>query len=138
MARVFEHFITAQESVYPRVLSELRAGAKQSHWMWFIFPQLRELGRSATAQRFGLAGLAEAKAYAAHDLLGMRLRECVGLANAVQGKTALELFGPPDDLKYRSCVTLFLHATGEQLFQDALDRFYAGEEDPLTLQALRR
>lgn len=135
---MFEHFIAAQESVYPRVLGELRAGAKQSHWMWFIFPQLRELGRSATAQRFGLAGLAEAKAYAAHDLLGMRLRECVGLANAVQGKTALELFGPPDDLKYRSCVTLFLHATGEQLFQDALDRFYAGEEDPLTLQALRR
>lgn len=135
---MFEHFIAAQESVYPRVLAELRAGRKQSHWMWFIFPQLSELGRSAAAQRFGLAGLAEAKTYAGHAILGARLRECVMLANAVSGQTALELFGPPDDLKYRSCATLFLAATEEQLFQDALDKFYGGEGDRLTLAALAR
>jgi len=135
---MFEHFIAAQAPVYPHVLAELRAGAKRSHWMWFIFPQLRELGRSATAKQYGLGGLGEARAYAAHDILGVRLRECVGLANAVSGKSALELFGPPDDLKYRSCVTLFLAATEEQLFQDALDKYYGGDDDPLTLAALRR
>lgn len=135
---MFEHFITAQESVYPQVLAELRAGQKRSHWMWFIFPQLRALGRSATAQHFGLSDADEARAYAAHELLGARLRECVRIANAAPEKTALELFGPPDDLKYRSCVTLFLAATGEPLFQHALDRFYGGEGDPLTLAALRR
>ena len=106
--------------------------------MWFIFPQLRELGHSATAKRYGLGGLGDAKAYADHPLLGARLRECVRLANAVGGKTARELFGTPDDLKYRSCVTLFLAATDEQLFQDALDRFYGGVEDPLTVDALER
>lgn len=135
---MFEHFIEAQAGVYAQVLTELRAGRKRSHWMWFIFPQLRALGRSTTAQRFGLADLEEAQAYAAHDLLGARLRECVGLANAVEGKTALDLFGPPDDLKYRSCATLFLRATAEQLFRDALDKFYGGAEDPLTLEALAR
>ncbi|MBL8542319.1 MAG: DUF1810 domain-containing protein [Hyphomonadaceae bacterium] len=135
---MFEHFIEAQAGVYTLALAELRAGRKRSHWMWFIFPQLRALGRSTTAQRFGLAGLEEAQAYAAHDLLGARLRECVGLANAVEGKSALDLFGPPDDLKYRSCATLFLRATEEQLFRDALDKFYGGAEDPLTLEALAR
>lgn len=135
---MFGHFIEAQAGVYAQVLTELRAGRKRSHWMWFIFPQLRVLGRSATAQRFGLAGLDEAQAYAAHDLLGARLRECVSLANVVEGKTALDLFGPPDDLKYRSCATLFLRATEEQLFRDALDKFYGGAEDPLTLEALAR
>lgn len=135
---MFEHFIDAQAGVYAQVLTELRAGRKRSHWMWFIFPQLRVLGRSATAQRFGLAGLDEAQAYAAHDLLGARLRECVGLANAVEGRSALDLFGPPDDLKYRSCATLFFRATEEQLFKEALDKFYGGAEDPLTLEALAR
>jgi uncharacterized protein (DUF1810 family) len=136
--RVFEQFIAAQESVYPQVRAELRAGLKRSHWMWFIFPQLRELGHSATAKRYGLGGLGEAKAYADHPLLGARLRECVRLANAVGGKSARELFGTPDDLKYRSCVTLFLAATDQQLFQDALDRFYGGAKDPLTVAALER
>ena len=135
---MFEHFIAAQESVYPQVLAELRAGQKRSHWMWFVFPQLRELGHSSTAKHYGLGGLGDAKAYAAHPLLGARLRECVRLANAVEGKTARELFGTPDDLKYRSCVTLFLAATDEPLFQDALDRFYGGVEDPLTVDALER
>ena len=135
---MFEHFITAQETVYPHVLAELRTGQKRTHWMWFIFPQLRELGHSAMAKRYGLGGLGDARAYAEHPLLGARLRECVGLANAVAGRTARELFGTPDDLKYRSCVTLFLAATDQPLFQDALDRFYDGVEDPLTVAALER
>ena len=135
---VFDHFIDAQRPVYPQVLAELRSGLKRSHWMWFIFPQLRELGRSHTAQRYGLGGLEDAKAYAEHPLLGARLRECVRLANAVEGKTARQLFGTPDDLKYRSCVTLFLAATGQPLFQEALERFYGGEGDPLTVAALER
>ena len=134
---MFEHFVTAQQSVYPQILAELRAGAKRSHWMWFIFPQLKQLGRSATAKLYGLSDLEEARAYAAHDLLGARLRECVDLANAVAGKTALDLFGSPDDLKYRSCVTLFREATGDVRFQRGLDRFYDGAPDALTLEALR-
>lgn len=134
---MFEHFVTAQQSVYPQVMAELRAGAKRSHWMWFVFPQLKQLGRSATAKLYGLSDLEEARAYAAHNLLGARLRECVDLANAVVGKTALDLFGSPDDLKYRSCVTLFREATGEVRFQHGLDRFYDGAPDALTLEALR-
>lgn len=133
---MFEHFIAAQAPVYAQVLTELRAGRKRSHWMWFIFPQLRELGRSETARRFGLAGLEEARAYAAHPLLGARLRECVALAAAIEAASAHEVFGFPDDLKFRSCVTLFLAATGEALFGQALARYYDGEADPLTLQAL--
>lgn len=133
---MFEHFIIAQDDVYQDVLAELRDGRKRSHWMWFIFPQLRALGRSATAQHFGLADAGEASAYAAHPVLGARLRECVTLANAVNGRTALELFGPPDDLKYRSCVTLFWAATNEPLFQRALDKYYGGAADRLTLEAL--
>lgn len=133
---MFEHFTAAQAPVYAQVLAELSAGRKRSHWMWFIFPQLRALGRSATAQRYGLEGLADARAYAAQPVLGARLRECVTLANAIEGKTANEVFGFPDDLKFRSCVTLFLAATGEVVFQQALDKFYDGAGDPLTLAAL--
>jgi len=135
---MFEAFVTAQAPIYAQVLDELRAGAKASHWMWFIFPQLRALGRSETARRFGLADLEEARAYAAHPVLGPRLRECVALANAVEGKSANAVFGFPDDLKYRSCVTLFFGATGERLFQAALERYYGGEGDPLTSAALER
>jgi uncharacterized protein (DUF1810 family) len=134
---MFEHFIAAQAPVYDEVLAELRAGRKQSHWMWFIFPQLRALGRSETARRFGLADIEEARAYAAHPLLGARLRECVALAVAVDGASAEQVFGFPDNLKFCSCLTLFLTATGEPLFQDALDQFYSGVRDPLTLEALR-
>ncbi len=133
---MFEHFIAAQAGVYDQVLAELRVGHKRSHWMWFIFPQLRALGRSATAQRYGLEGAEEARAYAAHPVLGVRLRDCVALANAIEGKSASAVFGFPDDLKFRSCVTLFLAATGEHLFQEALDRYYGGEGDALTLEAL--
>ncbi len=132
----FDHFIAAQDPVYPGVLQQLRAGRKQGHWMWFIFPQLAGLGRSAMADKFGIADLEEAKAYAAHPLLGGRLRQCVGLANAIEGRSALEAFGSPDDLKLRSCLTLFLEATGETLFSDGLDKFYGGARDPATLALL--
>src|SRR5262249_9142466 len=108
-----------------------------SHWMWFIFPQLKTLGRSAVAQRFGLADLDEAAAYAAHPVLGPRLRACVGAALAIEGANADQIFGFPDDLKFRSCLTLFLRATGDEIFRTGLAKFYAGEEDPLTLAALK-
>lgn len=134
---MLDHFIAAQDPVYPGVLQQLRAGVKQGHWMWFIFPQLTALGRSATAKRYGIDDLEAAKAYAAHPLLGGRLRECVGLVNAVQGRSALEVFGSPDDLKLRSCLTLFLEATGEVAFADGLAKFYGGQGDPQTLALVR-
>lgn len=133
---MFDHFIAAQDPVYPSVLQQLRAGRKQGHWMWFIFPQLTELGRSTTARQYGIADLEAAKAYTAHPLLGGRLRQCVGLVNAIQGRSALEVFGSPDDLKLRSCLTLFLEATGEALFVEGLQRFYGGAPDSFTLELL--
>lgn len=137
-----ERFLEAQAHCYPRVLEELGAGEKTSHWMWFIFPQLRGLGVSATARRFGLAGLEEARAYLAHPLLGGRLRECTRTLLAVEGRTAHEIFGSPDDLKLRSCLTLFAQATvpspagGDRVFGEALAKYYRGEPDPRTLELL--
>ena len=133
---MFDHFIAAQDPVYPGVLQQMRAGRKQGHWMWFIFPQLTGLGRSSTARTFGIADLDAAKAYAAHPLLGGRLRQCVSLANSIQDRTAHDVFGSPDDLKFRSCLTLFLEATGEALFAQGLERFYGGARDPATLRLL--
>ena len=133
-------FLAAQQDCYARVLEELVAGRKTSHWMWFIFPQLRGLGMSATARRFGLAGLDEARAYLGHSLLGGRLRECVRALLAVEGRSAQQIFGSPDDLKLRSCLTLFAAAAdrgaddGE--FAAALAKYYGGEPDPRTLQLL--
>ena len=127
-----ERFVTAQEPVIATVRDELRAGRKRSHWMWFVFPQLRGLGHSSTAQRYGLESLAEAQAYLAHPLLGARLRECTGLALRA-GTDAHALFGPPDDLKFRSCMTLFHRAAPEEsVFADALRRFFDGKPDTLT------
>ena len=131
-----ERFVTAQAPVIEQVRRELAAGQKRSHWMWFIFPQLRGLGRSQTAQFYGIEGAAEARAYLAHAVLGPRVVECTGLVNQVQGKTALQIFGSPDDMKFRSCMTLFatLQTTP---FQDALDKYYGGEPDQLTLGLLK-
>ena len=129
-----ERFVTAQEPVIATVLQELRAGRKRSHWMWFVFPQLRGLGSSAMAEHYGIASLREARAYLAHPVLGARLRECCGLMLAVPQRSALEILGSPDDLKFRSCCTLFqLAAPGEELFGQCLARFYDGVPDPLTL-----
>ena len=116
------------------VRAELRAGRKRSHWMWFVFPQLRGLGTSAMAQHYGLASLDEARAYLAHPVLGARLRECCALMQAVPARSAHEILGSPDDLKYRSCLTLFaLAAPQEALFREGLERFYGGQRDPRTL-----
>lgn len=130
-------FVDAQQPVYDTVLRELRAGRKRSHWMWFVFPQLRGLGSSPTAVRFGISSIDEARAYLAHDLLGARLRECAALVAAVEGRSARDVFGWPDDLKLRSSMTLFSRAAGGQsVFDAVLDKFYGGEEDPATLERL--
>ena len=131
-------FITAQEGCYAQVCAELAAGKKRSHWMWFIFPQLRGLGHSPTAQRFALGDLAEARAYLAHPLLGARLRECTELTLVAQGPVEV-LFGYPDHLKFHSCMTLFARAaaTGDSVFRQALARYFDGAEDAATTGLLR-
>ena len=131
-----QRFLDAQDPVYETVLAELRAGRKRSHWMWFVFPQLRGLGSSPTAVHYGIDSRAEAQAYLAEPVLGGRLRECTGLVLAVDGRSAGEIFGSPDDLKLRSSMTLFARAAGDPaLFQSVLDRYYDGP-DPLTLKLL--
>lgn len=134
-----QRFVDAQAAVWPAVEAELRAGSKQSHWMWFVFPQLGALGRSATARRYGIGGLDEARAYAAHPLLGHRLREaCRWLLAAAPGRSSLDILGPPDHLKLRSSMTLFAQAEpAEPLFAAVLARFDGGQPDSLTLEALR-
>jgi uncharacterized protein (DUF1810 family) len=130
-------FVAAQEGVYGRALAELQAGAKRSHWMWFIFPQIAGLGASAMAQRYAIGSLAEARAYLAHPILGERLRACTAAVNAVAGRSAHAIFGAPDDVKFRSSLTLFAAAApDEPLFAEALTRFFGGAPDPLTLAKL--
>jgi uncharacterized protein (DUF1810 family) len=130
-------FVQAQQAVYERVRAELGRGQKQSHWMWFVFPQMRGLGSSATAQRFAIASGDEARAYLQHPLLGARLRECTQLVLDTEGRAAREIFGRPDDLKFRSCMTLFAHATADNaLFRAALQKYFAGESDSLTIGLL--
>jgi len=131
-----QRFVDAQAPVFRQVCAELAAGRKTSHWMWFVFPQLKGLGRSATAQHYGIGAAAEARAYWDHPLLGPRLKQCTELVLAVEGRSAHEIFGPPDDLKFRSCMTLFARATGEPLFTRALDKFFGGKPDPATLELL--
>jgi uncharacterized protein (DUF1810 family) len=129
-----QRFVDAQAGVIGTVGEELRAGRKRSHWMWFVFPQLRGLGTSSTAQFYGLASLDEARAYLAHPVLGPRLLECCALMLAVPGRSAHEILGSPDDLKFRSCLTLFsLAAPDEAVFRQGLERFYGGEPDPRTV-----
>jgi uncharacterized protein (DUF1810 family) len=134
-----ERFVEAQSPVYPSVLAELGAGRKTSHWMWFIFPQLKSLGRSSTARFYGIEDRAEAAAYWRHSVLGERLHQCARLVLATRGRTAHDIFGSPDDLKLRSCMTLFdAVAPDEPAFREVLQRFYAGEPDALTIEELRR
>jgi len=130
-------FVDAQESVYRTVVAELRAGRKRSHWIWFIFPQLRGLGRSGTAIRYGIASRDEAAAYLAHPVLGPRLRECTRLVAQVDGRSIEEIFGWPDNLKVRSSMTLFARATDDNAdFQAVLEKYYGGEPDPATIDIL--
>jgi uncharacterized protein (DUF1810 family) len=131
-------FVDAQTGVYDRALSEIRGGRKRSHWMWFMFPQLAGLGFSATAQRYAISSRAEAAAYLAHPILGPRLVECAEAALAVEGRSAPDIFGSPDDLKLRSCATLFAQVSpAGSVFKRLLDRYYGGEPDRQTLRLLR-
>ncbi len=130
-------FLDAQQPVYDAVLDELRAGRKSSHWIWFIFPQISGLGRSGPAQQFAITSLKEAKAYLQHPILGPRLRACTQLVLNVEGRSAEEIFGYPDHLKFRSCMTLFLTATTDnKIFKDALLKYFDGKPDTLTLDLL--
>ena len=131
-----DRFVTAQAQVYANVCEELRAGRKTSHWMWFIFPQLRGLGHSPTARRYGIGSRAEAIAYMAHPVLGPRLLECAGLMLAVEGRSAHSILGSPDDLKLHSSMTLFGEVSDSAAFRQVLDRYYGGERDKRTLALL--
>jgi uncharacterized protein (DUF1810 family) len=132
-----DRFVEAQAPVYDRALSELKAGRKQSHWMWFVFPQLAGLGRSPMAQHYAIQNLAEARAYLAHPLLGARLRESTQAVLDVEDRTAHDIFGSPDDLKFCSSMTLFDFASPDGIFRAALEKYFNGEADPLTLQKLQ-
>ena len=129
-------FMEAQEPVYARVVAELTAGEKQSHWMWFIFPQLRGLGSSQMAQHYGIANVDEASAYLQHPVLGFRLRECTRLVCALQNRTLDEIFGYPDNAKFHSCVTLFNQATQNHIFAEALEKYFGRAPDEATLRLL--
>ena len=132
-----DRFVTAQDPVLAQVRIELRAGAKRTHWMWFVFPQLAGLGRSDTARHYALSSLDEARAYLAHPLLGPRLVECTSLVNAVKDRSAHRIFGNPDDLKFHSSMTLFaLARPNERAFSDALDKYFDGAPDRLTMERL--
>jgi uncharacterized protein (DUF1810 family) len=134
-------FLDAQDQIYQQVVEELGNGRKETHWMWFIFPQLAGLGRSGMAQHYAIHDLDQAKRYLADSILGPRLRQAVRLMLDHKGKSALEILGSPDDLKFRSCLTLFREAASENsdraLFDDALDQFYRGDPDERTLELLR-
>ncbi|ALN19279.1 DUF1810 domain-containing protein [Ectopseudomonas mendocina] len=130
-------FVEAQQRDYARALDELCAGAKRSHWIWYVFPQLRGLGRSEMAERYGISGIDEARAYLAHPLLGARLEDCVRALLSHRGRPVRQIMGSPDDLKLRSSMTLFQAAAPAQpLFAEVLQAFYDGEADPATLQRL--
>lgn len=134
-----QRFLDAQAAVYDKVAAELRAGRKTSHWIWFVFPQLRGLGHSSMAQRYGIASRAEALAYLDHPVLGARLRECLALLLAHSGLSAQDILGDVDALKLRSCATLFAQVDPlEPLFGQVLDRFYEGAPDAQTLALLDR
>lgn len=133
-----QRFVLAQDPVYNQVCAELAAGAKTSHWMWFVFAQLKALGRSATAQHFGIASRAEAQAYWQHPVLGPCLKTCSELVMAVEDKTALQIFHSPDNLKFRSSMTLFAQVAPQELvFNRALARYFDGKGDTRTLELLQ-
>ncbi len=134
-----DRFVTAQDrgGTYATAVAELRRGAKTSHWMWFVFPQIAGLGRSATAQAYAIGSLAEARAYLAHPVLGSRLRECAGTVAGLAGRTAEQVFGGIDATKLRSCMTLFARADpAEAVFGTVLERWFAGQQDPETVRRL--
>ena len=135
-----KRFVRAQDGVYEQACAELRSGRKRTHWMWFIFPQIKGLGSSEMAVRFAISSIEEAKAYLEHPVLGERLRECARIVVAVEGRTAEEIFGYPDDLKFRSSMTLFAKAAEiseeDLVFSQALDKYFGGKEDAGTVERL--
>jgi uncharacterized protein (DUF1810 family) len=132
-----QRFVDAQNPVYDRVRTELQEGRKRTHWMWFIFPQIAGLGSSPLARRFAISSLSEAAAYLQHPVLGPRLAECTRLVNLIEGRSIEQIFGYPDDLKFRSSMTLFARASADnQVFVDALQKYFNGEFDPATLERL--
>jgi uncharacterized protein (DUF1810 family) len=132
-----QRFLSAQAPVIEQVLAELRAGEKRGHWMWFVFPQIAGLGHSDMARKFAIASLDEARAYAAHEILGPRLRECAALVVAVEGRSIGEIFGYPDDLKFHSSMTLFARAVPEEpVFREALQKYFGGAEDRATVERI--
>ncbi len=141
-----QRFVDAQTTIYERVVAELRAGEKRTHWMWFIFPQIAGLGHSEMARKYGISSLDEAKAYLAHPVLGPRLRECTALVNAIDGRSIEQVFAYPDDFKFRSSMTLFSRAMGKAssrnwlfgggVFGSALTKYFGGKPDPATLAYL--
>jgi len=137
-----ERFVSAQAAVFPQVLEELRAGEKRSHWIWFIFPQMKGLGHSSQSEYYGIGSLEEAAAYLRHPVLGARLRQCTLLVTQVEGRAISRILGYPDDLKFRSSMTLFARAAVEAgldgtEFNDALKKYFNSEGDPLTVAMLR-
>ena len=131
---ILKRFLSAQSGAYAQARAELREGRKRSHWMWFVFPQIGGLGRSETARTFAISGAAEARAYL---VLGPRLRECCRLVNNVEGRSAHQIFGHPDDVKFRSCLTLFATAApDEAIFGEGLNKYFGGERDSATLARL--
>ena len=132
-----QRFVDAQDPLYQEVCSELRLGYKRGHWMWFIFPQIKGLGYSYMANKFGISSKEEAKAYLGHPILGDRLRECTRLVINVKGRSANDIFGSIDSMKFRSSLTLFARATSDnQVFKNALEKYFGGEFDRLTLERL--
>jgi uncharacterized protein (DUF1810 family) len=132
-----DRFVQAQQGDYDRALSEVRSGRKRSHWMWYIFPQFDGLGFSPTSKRYAIKSIAEAKAYLNHPLLGPRLIECVEAVLGVEGRSAHEIFGSPDDMKLKSCATLFAYVSPEgSVFDQLLDKFFQGDRDSKTLRLL--
>jgi uncharacterized protein (DUF1810 family) len=130
-------FVVAQDPEFEQVCAELRAGHKRSHWIWFIFPQMKGLGHSETANYYGIASREEAQAYLAHPVLGPRLKKCTLLVNAIEGRSIDQIFGYPDNLKFRSSMTLFASTAAEnQIFRDALQKYFEGKPDQRTLDLL--
>jgi uncharacterized protein (DUF1810 family) len=130
-------FVQAQEEDYEQALGEIKGGRKQSHWMWYIFPQFDGLGFSSTSRRYSIKSVAEARAYLAHPILGPRLRGCAEAVLAVEGRSAFEIFGSPDDMKLRSCATLFASISPKgSVFEQLIGKYYRGERDGKTLRLL--
>lgn len=130
-------FVAAQDPIIDRALAELRAGRKRSHWMWFVFPQIAGLGHSDMARRYAIASLGEARAYLAHPVLGPRLEACTRAVLSLEDRSVCDIFGFPDDRKFHSSMTLFAHAApANDLFRDALNKYFGGEWDKATLERL--